>query len=66
VTAQTPSGFTVEAETAGASGGFYWRVVARPKSEQQAQRLSRFEVPKAPVIDPASFPKPAPDTPKKP
>jgi hypothetical protein len=58
VTAQTASGFTVEAETAGASGGFNWRVVAKPKTDKKLSRLEKFTPPQVKLPDPATLPQP--------
>jgi hypothetical protein len=59
VTARTPTDFTVQEMAGGASSGtFAYRVVARRK-DVKVGRLAKADVPKAPTIDPASFPKAA-------
>ena len=68
VTAQSATGFTVEAGRADATGGFYWRVVAKPKSENKATRLAKFTIPTINVPGAGNVPlppaPPAPTTPE--
>jgi hypothetical protein len=71
VMARTPSGFSVEAEKAGASGAFGWRLVAKRK-DITVERLAKFELPKIrlpkleemppPPAPPKATPSPLPST----
>jgi len=68
-------GFTVEADTALAAlkgkkaadlaGTFSYRVVAKPKSDNKAERLAKFTVPNIKIPTVADLPK-VPEPPKKP
>jgi hypothetical protein len=63
----TVSGFTVRAASDAGGGMFSWRVVAK-RADVKLGRLAKFEMPKAPQVDPATFPKAASASvaPKKP
>ncbi len=61
---QTAAGFAVESEKAGASGGFYWRVVAKRK-DIKVGRLATFAMPKIRLPKPEEMP-PPPVPPKMP
>jgi hypothetical protein len=62
----TPTGFVVQEQGGGTSSlAFSYRVVAKRK-DIKAGRLAKAEVPTAPKIDPASFPKAAPTPPAPP
>jgi len=75
VTQRGAASFTVEADTALAAlkgkkaadlaGTFSYRVVAKPKSDNKAERLAKFTVPNIKIPTVADLPK-APEPPKKP
>jgi hypothetical protein len=65
VTALSSSGFGVQEQQGGTSGvGFHWRVVARPKSEQKAARLGKFEMPTIRIPDVATLAQAVPSRPR--
>jgi len=69
VTERRADRFVVKERKGGTSGGtFSYRVVARPKSDNKAERLARFTVPTITIPTIADLPKPPepPKTPKKP
>jgi hypothetical protein len=66
VTEHRKEGFTVQERNKGTSGGtFSYRVVARPKTSNKAERMARFMLPNLHTPHAADFPAPAPVTLKK-
>jgi hypothetical protein len=69
VTTRAAGGFVVQAEKAGASGAFSWRIVAKPKVETKVQRLGKFAMPNLKIPTVNDLPKPTavvPAPPQKP
>jgi hypothetical protein len=69
ISAQGATVFTVQERGKGTSGAaFYWRVVARPKTDKKAIRLERFTPPEVKLPDPATLPQLSaePPAPRKP
>lgn len=57
ISTQTTDRFTVQELNGGTgSASFYWRVVAKPKSENKATRLAKFSVPQITVPQPPPWP----------
>jgi hypothetical protein len=56
VATQSAGGFTVQ-ELAGGTGAgaFYWRVVAKPKTDKKTSRLEKFVPPEVKLPDPATL-----------
>jgi hypothetical protein len=55
---RTAMGFAVEEIGGASSGGFTWRVMAKPKTEKKLSRLEKFVPPDVLLPDPARLPKP--------
>jgi hypothetical protein len=68
VAAQSANGFVVQELHGGAgAAAFYWRVVAKPKSEHKATRMAKFVIPEIKVPQPPAMPNvsvpPVPESP---